>query len=628
MIIYRETISQFIRECNNADMLASKLQVALRDNKGIGVGPKEVDSWKRTLIKMKDILSQLDKQDEQYVLLEYVIRDLRKRIDIIIIGKDNKGRKNLAIIELKGWSEVKLYDKDISLLKPNVSYGACNHPSYEAYDYYWILQNQYSDIANNFNIVPMSYLPNYKYDDTNILQDKRFEDVISKASSYCQNNKQLFVDFLRNYFQDKIDIESTNILNDLDYKPSVTFLESLQKDFENVRLIGSQQEAFETFKYYIDTYQTIDNKKKLFIVSGCAGSGKTVVAFKMLLHLLRNSKNTNLMLPGPEFRDAIVKTFGESYTKNFIKGAGYNNSSDIVIIDEAHKATGRDNANIFYSRLMKNVKEALICLIDDSQVINRKGITKDELKDIANEYNYEIIELNLQEQFRNGGDISYIDFLRNVIFHEDNKQETFINDLYDFRVFDEKEFNQKYLDMYDTKDVRMASFWTQTWDLDNLTPTVKVGSSYYIWNPNWQWYDKYKNRGNKTTKELDKLCNKTNFNLEKKGKQYIAYFNTVQGYEFDYIFVHVPRLFYLDENNIVRVDLSKLYNREMSSQYWSTSKEKNPDVKAKKDKLNQLYFLNRLFVLLTRGRIGTYVYIEDERLNEYIKSKLRNIRGN
>ena len=42
----------------------------------------------------------------------------------------------------------------------------------------------------------------------------------------------------------------------------------------------------------------------------------------------------------------------------------------------------------------------------------------------------------------------------------------------------------------------------------------------------------------------------------------------------------------------------------------------------KKEKLNKLYFLNRLFVNLTRGTKGAFVYIEDKKLNKYIKEKL------
>ena len=74
-----------------------------------------------------------------------------------------------------------------------------------------------------------------------------------------------------------------------------------------------------------------------------------------------------------------------------------------------------------------------------------------------------------------------------------------------------------------------------------------------------------KENGNKSSLELERLCNKLNFNKDKKGEQYIGYFNTIQGYEFDYIFVHVPKLFYL-KNNKIEVDISKLYMREMKSQ--------------------------------------------------------------
>lgn len=313
----------------------------------------------------------------------------------------------------------------------------------------------------------------------------------------------------------------------------------------------------------------------------------------------------------------------------FIKGADYKLELEYAIVDEAHKATGRDNAHIFYSRFIKNVKKGLITLIDDNQVVNKKGISKDELKDIAIQNNFQIIELNLTEQFRNGGDCTYPDWLKHKIFNDQevSDQEQFVNNFYQFKILDEKSFNETYKTYYDKYNVRMLSFWTQTWDLNGLNPTVKIGNTKYIWNPNWQWLMKYKENGNKVNKELIELCERKNFNLDKKGYQYIGYFNTTQGYEFDYIFVHIPKLFYLNQHNEVDVNLDELCMHEMSSQVWSVKNIKDKQEKEKKIALNKKYFLNRLFINLTRGTKGTFVYIEDEKLREFFKKDLIDLKS-
>lgn len=618
MIIYKNTINGFIKDCDE-DLISSIIQFNLKHKRGLNVGAscKEIESWK-TLKQISKILDYLPNKNNQYILLEFVIRDSFKRIDVMIFGKDENDIKNLAIIEMKGWSKIDLYG-DTLLLNPNVSYGPCNHPSYEAYDYFFILTNMYSDV-NDFKIYCYSYLPNYEYKNNNILKEKRFEHIISICETFCKNNNNEFLMLLKNHFSNCIDIKEIDKFDSLEYKPSKTFLEHMKDECNSIRLIGSQSVTYYKFVKLNDDFRKI-NKRVLFLISGSAGSSKTVVAFKMMTHLRSLGESSYLILPGPEFREAIKKSYNKKTSSNFIKGANSFIESDNIIVDEAHKATGRDSAHIFYERLFDKTRKSIISFIDNNQVINKKGITKDELKSIADKKNWAIVELNLLEQFRNGGDISYIDWLRKIIFNEDNNQEQFSNDFFDFNVLNHTEFNSKYKRMYENHNVRMVSFWTQTWDLNSLNPTVKIGECLYTWNPNWQWLSKYKENGNKSSLELERLCNKLNFNKDKKGEQYIGYFNTIQGYEFDYIFVHVPKLFYLKDNKI-EVDISKLYMREMKSQIWSTKNILDENEKNKKEQLNKLYFLNRLFVNLTRGTKGTYVYFEDESLEKFFKSKI------
>lgn len=623
MIIYKESISQFIDDCYS-DIIVPKILASIKERRGFkDVSQKEKESWK-TLKKLAKQLQDIQPSDCQYILLEFVIRDSRKRIDVMIVGKDEKNRKNISIIELKGWSKIELIDNS-ELLNPNVSYAPCEHPSYEAYDYLYILKNMYSGI-NEFNIDSLSFLPNYE-NSINVLRDYKYKDIVSICNTYSNKDTDDLINKLKTTFNHCIDMNEVNKLDDLEYKPSKNFKQHLINEFNDVRLIGSQSETFKKIKYYIDLFSKT-NKKFLFIISGGAGSGKTVIAFKLMIYLRTLEAITYLILPGPEFRDAIKKTFGEKVAKEFIRGADSFMSADYVIIDEAHKATGRDTAKIYYNRIFDNIGKSIITLIDDQQVVNKKGITKSELKDIANSKGYQIIECDLQEQFRNGGDVSYTDWLKKILFNYDNNQEFFINEFYDFDILSADKFNDKYKSMYDKHNVRLVSFWTQTWDLNALTPTVKIGNQKYIWNPNWQWLSKYNQNGHKTTKELNKLCNLMNFNKDKKGYEYVGYFNTVQGYEFDYIFVHVPKLFYLNDDNEIDVNLDELYLREMSSQIWSTKSIKDSIEKQKKNNLNKLYFLNRLFINLTRGTEGTYVYIEDEKLREYFRSHFKDIRRN
>lgn len=622
MIIYKNTIKGFIEDCN-LQIISTLIINQLKEKRGININrnSKEAKSYS-TLIEVSKIFDGCIDKENQYILLEYVIRDSNKRIDLIILGSD-KINKNLAIIELKGWSKVNLY-KETNLLDPNVSYGPCNHPGYEALDYYTILVNCYDNI-NHFNLIPIAYLPNYNYQKDNVLKNKIFSNILEKCYVYCNNDSYELKNIINSKFNSRIEIEDLNRLENLEYKPSLKFLEHIKNEWSSIRLIGSQNIAYERFW---DIYKE-NNEKILYIISGGAGSGKTVIAFKIMMKLRLLSHQSYLMIPGPEFRSAIVNNYGDKIAASFIKGANSSLKGDFVIVDEAHKATGKDNAHTFYKKIFNNISKGIIALIDDNQVINKKGITKNELIELAlnNGVKKEnIVILNLTEQFRNAGDVSYTNWLKRLIFKEDNNQEIFINDFFDFRILDHHDFNEIYEKMYDKYNVRMVSFWTNTWNTNKLEPTVFIGDRGYIWNPNWQWLLKFKSNGNKPTKEIIKLCETLNFNTDKKGKEFIGYFNTVQGTEFDYIFVHIPKLFFLNDKNEIDVNLSELCLSEMSTQIWSTSRIKDNYEKRKKEKLNKLYFLNRLFINLTRGTVGAYVYFEDKKLEEYFKSKYINKR--
>jgi len=165
-------------------------------------------------------------------------------------------------------------------------------------------------------------------------------------------------------------------------------------------------------------------------------------------------------------------------------------------------------------------------------------------------------------------------------------------------------------------------------NLDNNTPikNIKIANSYYAWNPNWQWLKEFKNNSpnTKITKELLNLCEKKNFNIDKKSHEYIGYFNTTQGSEFDYIFVHIPKMFFWNKNeDKIDVNLSDINHREMKSQIWATDKIKDANEKERKINLNKEYFLNRLFINLTRGVRGCFVFIEDPILKKFITKNIR-----
>jgi type I site-specific restriction endonuclease len=224
------------------------------------------------------------------------------------------------------------------------------------------------------------------------------------------NNINEFINYLESTFYNPIELKYVNKLSKLEYKPSKTFLNHLKDEFKQIKLLGSQRISYKKIIRAIES-NVLHDRKTFINISGTAGSGKTIVAFKVLNYLAMNGNHTRLILPGPEFRDSILKS-NNFTTKEFIGGAYAKGQHDYTIVDEAHKARGNGYASAFYNSLFKH-SNFVITLLDDMQVINKKGITKSQVETIAFNNGYVVQEMNLTEQFRNASDATYTDWLHN-----------------------------------------------------------------------------------------------------------------------------------------------------------------------------------------------------------------------
>ena len=62
--------------------------------------------------------------------------------------------------------------------------------------------------------------------------------------------------------------------------PTEKFQDIVRKDFQSIRLVGSQKVIYEKICRFL---RKQDREEKMtFIISGDPGSGKTVIAFKIL----------------------------------------------------------------------------------------------------------------------------------------------------------------------------------------------------------------------------------------------------------------------------------------------------------------------------------------------------------
>lgn len=630
MIIYEKSIADFEKQCSPAhrDELIAEIKYNLQEKLGRGVSLSEERSWRQTLVQICKYFEKIRAKNNQYILLEFKVPTTLKRIDVMLIGSNGK-KTTLLIMELKGWSTS--YECDIKeLLKIDAKYRFSSHPNYQSNDYKFLLTERFSDVNTEFsNIECISVLPNYIERKNDPIKGEQFKWLLQKVPMFLNNDSEKLINYLDIRFKKPIEKKKIDFLNQLEYKPSIDFKRTLEKNFEDIKLSDSQHVTYRMIVNKLDYLKNHVKQKSLIIISGMPGSGKTIVAFKTLAYIEKNGITAKLQLPGPEFRESVKKIFNTNIFNSWIGGTYSKGEQDVIIIDEAHKAYGHGTCQQYYNELFSNEHhDVIIVLIDDSQVVNKKGFTLKNIVDVAKKYNWNVEnQITLHEQFRNGADCLYIEWLKKWIFNNDieNLQDKYVSNTYNFEILNDKKFHIKYEEYYKNYNTRMASFWTQPWNAgfnndETIFKKIKVGSKFYCWNPNEYWIKNFKNNfPNQNLPEwFKKQIMTKNFINEKIGSEFVAYFNTIQGSEFDYIFVHLPKLFFLNSKSQLDVDLSQLKMSDMKSQVWT--KNNKPDPEREED--NKLYFKNRLLVNLTRGTKGTFIFCEDKKLANWINNKL------
>ena len=627
MIIYEATVPNFIEIANTPRKLAVEISGNLWDKFGIKVADNEVRSWMASLPRVANLLKK-EKDDSRRVLVEFNIPTSKQRIDFIILGTKKDGTPSAWLLELKQWSDV----TEIEYNEFRVGRYTDSHPSDQARKYKFRLDHEMG-LVDKLDLKTSAYLHNLK-NDKSPLYSVEYNKIIKEAELYSSLDENVLSKYIDEHTIIRESDEAFNLMKDAHWKPSKVFKEIVNNEFEDTTLVGSQQVIYEKIERFIKSEDK--TTKKTFLISGDPGSGKTIVAFKLMLLLVKElDMKIQLMIPGQEVRDAFKYELRGKTLSTYISGATVWQGFDASIIDEAHKAIGRDTGVVNYTRFYETLKFAII-FIDDDQVINRKGITKSKIKQIAIDAGHDVHEYEIEENFRNGGERGMLDWIDYVFYKRltvnkdfEYQQKIYRNSNFEYKLrgyeTDDDFVDEYYKTQKEEHSTRMVSLWHEEFyhgpaDTNGDIPkTVPIGKHLFAWNPNEQWFKDINQEDKKTySKELKRfVLNRRNFLVGKPKPEYVAYFNHIQGYEFKNIFVYIPNVFTYENNELV-FHRERLAKEVKGSQTWSPTSKAKGLYGESPTKLNKQYFLNRIKVMLTRGTKSTHVFAEDVALNNWI----------
>lgn len=623
MIIYSKTKDDFMDDLCGG-VLEDEIASAVLEKFGRHTPPSEVRAWKNSLAYMGNILGTSSVPGNAGVAIEYNIPYTSKRVDLIVSGYDSKGRNSAVIVELKQWEHADSVPGKDGVVRTYINGGdhEVTHPSYQAWSYATAINDFNADVQDNGVVLqPCAYLHNYVEREPEPLLDPIYDVYVSKAPVFVKHDGLKLKRFLEGILKKGDDLETIFMIDKGKLRPSKSLqdvLSSMMKGNREFVMIDSQKIVFEGV---LDSARKVlkTGRKRTVIVKGGPGTGKTVLAVNLLATLIANGESavyvTKNQAPRYVYNCKLKGSMKRSRIDALFRGSGGftnapENAFDVILTDEAHRLNEKSGlySNLGENQVMEIVRSSRLSVffIDEDQRVTLKDIgTVDEIRKYASEFGSDVIEMELDSQFRCSGSDGYLEWLDNTL----QIRETANLDLdpsfdYDFRVFDDPNEMKAEIEVRnETNDrSRIAAGYCWNWISEgkNNADVHDITIPEYGFEMSW-------NLGSTTTWAIDPGS------VEEAGC-----IHTCQGLEFDYVGVIIgPDMRYDPTTGTIVTDATKRARTDQSLKGLKTghSKEEQKEIA---DRIIK----NTYRVLMTRGMKGCYVYCTDKALASHLRDSL------
>lgn len=633
MIIYKATKKEFLKDFKT-EQLVGKIEKSYEE-KIQKASYTVVNSWNGSLPYLYMVLEDDKIPDTCGISIEHKIPnlDIRKKcIDVILTGIGKHKEKVAIILELKQWSKVKQPSDKVGYITFNQKEKKKGrpHPSYQAWSYAYLLK-RYNNaiISHNIQVDSCAFLHNYdKQEEDDLLFDTKYQKWIEKSPLFVRGE----VANLRKFITDRISHgDSGKIIDLIDKSPvsicrllemeKMDMLEKAEKNADNFVLIDEQELIYEKAMYMAEQCRK-DNQKRVLLVKGGPGTGKSVLAMKLLVDLVTNPQSkiqkVNYITPIQGQRGVYQHIVGKD--KAFrpivkkIKSSGSfigaePNENDVLIVDEAHRL--KEKSGQYQTKGENQTKEIIrasklsIFFIDDLQrvTVRDKGSIEEIIKR-AQEQNARIEEMELTSQFRCQGSSSYIAWIEDVLeLRSTANYDGFDKTLnYDVRVVDTPNKVREVIENKNKKNNASRIVAGYCWDSKK-----EARDNPYIYDIQ---IPKYKF-------EMSWNLQREKWAIAKDSVERAGCIYTCQGFDFEYIGVIIGKdLIYRDG----KVQTDYKAKAKTDSALTGIKGIINKDEQARK--LADTIIKSTYRILLTRGQAGCVIYCEDEPLRDYLKKRL------
>ena len=622
MIVYDGIKTDFLRSVEQ-DTIALEIEENIYQKMNRHTARSEFRSWENSLEYMYKVLNDNDIPEDAGIAIEYNIPQTSKRIDFLISGYDDKKQNNVIIIELKQWDKlfaIKSRDALVETYTGN-SVREVVHPSYQAWSYSMLITDYNQAVQEgNINLFPCAYLHNYRRIPNDPLDESQYAIYLEEAPAFTRGQ----VDELRKFIKKNV-VKGDNkeLIYAIEHgriKPSKSLQDAIAKMLQGNKefiMLDEQKVVYEEI-LNASRKSMKDGKKRVIIVEGGPGTGKTVVAVNLLVQLTNEnqfcqyvSKNS---APRNVYKEKLKGKIRKSSIDNMFKGSGiYTDAGesivDTILVDEAHRLN--EKSGMFQNMGENQIKEIIhaglcsVFFIDESQRVTLNDIGRvAEIEDWAKIEGAEVTHMELVSQFRCNGSDGYLSWLDNTLDIRRTANWDMEEVDYDFRVMDNpNELRDLIIERNHSSNnkARLLAGYCWNWIKDGVNNSnvhdIVIDDFEMSWN----------------------LKNTQTFAIDEDSVNEIGCIHTSQGLEFDYVGVIVGEDLRYKDGKVI-TDFTKRAKTDQSLKGIKTLYKENPDKALKEaDEIIK----NTYRTLMTRGMKGCYVYCVDKELAKYFKDGIK-----
>ena len=306
---------------------------------GVSCSESEINSWKCNFSAISQLLQKSNVSGDAIVSFEYKI-PVGGRIDCVLFGHGIDGTANMLHIELKQWSNANVSEHygGYTFCTNIILNGAkqikyTSHPSAQAHEYHsHLLNHVHSFEEDNINLHGFAFCYNYLSQGKNpVLCESVYDHVVRFCPLYCKDQTDEFAQKLNELIGlGKGEGIMTKIANS-----KIGMTKRLQDAAKTMFDGNANNEEFSLIGTQLDAYNSIlgsilnsdkNGEKTVVVVKGGPGTGKSVIAMRLIAGLAKNGNFKNI------FYSTRSTSLIKGYT-DILKNVSYANGNDCNAID-------------------------------------------------------------------------------------------------------------------------------------------------------------------------------------------------------------------------------------------------------------------------------------------------------